>query len=716
MAPGTDGVREARSFCRLCLGFCGVNLKLDAEGRLAEVRGDRGHVMTSGYACIKGLAAPELHNGPQRLLQPLKRRRDGGFDPIPLDVALDEIAETVGKIVGRDGADALGAYAGTQAAFNSLLMPMMRGWMKALGSKSYFTTATVDQSAKQVAMERLGVWGAGPQGWDCADVWMFFGTNPLVSIVGGVNGFHALNPAKRIRDAKARGMKLIVVDPRRTETAAQADLFLQIRPGEDVTLVAGMLRMIFAEGWADEAFCAEHVAGVDTLKRAVAPFTPDCVAERAGISPEQLRAATAMFARDARRGCAFTGTGPSMAPRSNLAEHLVQDLNVVCGRFVREGEPIRNPGVVGPLESYRAEAYSPKRSYQAAPRGRVGDYSLLFGEMMSCTLADEILLGGPGQIRGLIVAGANPVATLPDEAKVVEAFQALELLVSIEPYMTSTAKLSHYILPPTLMFERPDLPLYGLERALYPAPFMQYTEAHAAPPPGSEVVADWRVFWAIAQRLGLSLEFDGVALDMQAPPDDAALFRILLRRSAASLDELRRHPGGAVFPVEPRRAEPAGPHAGRFEVAPSDIVDELAEVTREVDRSPAPPHTHLLVVRRMRETLNTLGRDLSAVRRRRRYNPLHLHPDDMRQLGLQPGQRVEVVSEHGHIPAIVEPDETLRLGVASMTHGWGDLPVEGAAYEEAGSSPTALIDSRIREPINAMARLSAIPVHFEPRA
>jgi anaerobic selenocysteine-containing dehydrogenase len=203
---------------------------------------------------------------------------------------------------------------------------------------------------------------------------------------------------------------------------------------------------------------------------------------------------------------------------------------------------------------------------------------------------------------------------------------------------------------------------------------------------------------------------------MTTPPDDEALFRILLRGSAVSLDELRRHPGGSVFPLEPRRAEPAGPKAGRFEVAPADILDELAEVAQEADRSPAPPHTHLLVVRRMRETMNTLGRGLSAVRRRRRYNPLHLHPEDMRGLGLQGGQKVEVVSSHGRIPAVVEPDESLRPGVASMTHGWGGLPQDGAPYEDAGSSPTALIDSSIREPINAMARLSAIPVHFEPRA
>jgi anaerobic selenocysteine-containing dehydrogenase len=703
--------RETRSFCRLCLGFCGTRLRIGADGRLAEVRGDKDHVMTSGYACLKGLAAPELHNGPDRILHPLKRQADGRFAPIALETALDEIAARTAALVKADGPNAIASYSGTQAAFNVTLGPMLRGFMQALGSKSYFSTLTVDQSAKQVTMERLGTWGAGPHGWAEADVWMFFGTNPLVSIVGGVNGFHALNPNRRLREAKERGMKLIVVDPRRTETARYADVFLQIRPGEDAALAAGMLRMILAEGWCDHAFCETNVADLDALRRAVEPFTPELTASRAGIAEGDLRAATALFARDGKRGCAYTGTGPSMAPRSNLAEHLIQDLNVVCGRFVRAGEPIANPGVMSPRPPFRAEAISPRRSYAATPRGRAGDYGLLFGEMMSCTLADEMLIPGKDRIRALFVAGANPVATLPDQEKVVRAFKGLELLVAIEPYMTSTAKLSHYILPPVLMYERPDLPLYALERALYPAPFMQYTAAQVAPPAGAEVVDDWYVFWALARRLGLRLEFDGVALDMDERPASEALISLLARHAAVPLEVLRQHPGGAVFDVAPATAAPPSPGAGRFEVAPADVAEALAELAREAaPRADAGPHTHLLVVRRIRETVNTLGPHLSAVRRRMTCNAVQLHPDDLAQLGLTAGDRVELVSDHGRIPAIVEPDETLKLGVASMAHGWGGLPEEGLDYAQAGASPTLLIDSTIREPINAMARLSAIPV------
>jgi anaerobic selenocysteine-containing dehydrogenase len=364
---------------------------------------------------------------------------------------------------------------------------------------------------------------------------------------------------------------------------------------------------------------------------------------------------------------------------------------------------------MSPRPPFRAEAMSPRRSYAQTPRGRAGDYGLLFGEMMACTLADEMLIPGKDRIRALFVAGANPVATLPDQEKVVRAFKELDLLVAIEPYMTSTAKLSHYILPPVLMYERPDLPLFGLERALYPAPFMQYTPAQVSPPAGAEVVDDWYVFWALARRLGLNLEFDGVPLDLDAKPTSEALIEILARHAAVSFEALQQHPGGAVFEVAPAAAAPPSPEAGRFEVAPADVAEALADAAQEPD---AGSHTHLLVVRRIRETVNTLGPHLAAVRRRKTYNAVQLHPEDLARLGLTAGEPVEVISDHGRIPAIVEADDTLKPGVASMAHGWGGLPEEGLAYAEAGASPTLLIDSTLREPINAMARLSAIPVSF----
>src|SRR3546814_7712469 len=262
------------------------------------------------------------------------------------------------------------------------------------------------------------------------------------------------NPVKRLKEAKARGLKLIVIDPRRTETARYADVFVQPLPGHDAAIAASMLRIIMAEGWHDAAFCAQHVADLDLLREAVEPFTVEYVSGIAGVTPRILREAAEAFACTGTRGIATTGTGTDMSPHSNLSEHLIECLNVVCGRFVREGEEIGNPGFIFRREGLRAQVDSPTRSWEHGPRTRTGGYGPIGGEMATGVLADEILKPGPGRIRAMINHGGNPAVTVPDQRKIVEALRSLELLVSIDPFMTPTARLSHYILPPKLSYER----------------------------------------------------------------------------------------------------------------------------------------------------------------------------------------------------------------------------------------------------------------------
>ncbi|HEX8603416.1 MAG TPA: molybdopterin-dependent oxidoreductase, partial [Pseudoduganella sp.] len=447
---------SVRSFCRICSGLCGTVVELDAQRRVIAIRGDREHPLSRGYACFKGLQSGAAHNAPERILRPLKRMPDGSFSAIPLGQALDEIAASLAAIRARDGADALAIYRGTQNYLNVAGFTMLYSWMKALGSRSFFSTMTIDQSAKWVAMERLGRWGAGRQHFRTSQAWLFAGYNPLLSVQGG-SGFFTTNPTREMKEAKARGMKIIVIDPRRTETAHHADLFLQPKPGEDPAVAAGLLRCILDEGWHDAAFCDAHVAGLDTLRAAVQPFTPDYVERRAGVPATLLVQAARMFAFECDSGAVSTGTGPDMAARSNLAEHLYQAINVVCGRFLREGDDVGNPGVLGREKTQRAEVLPPRRSWEHGARGRIGDSAILFGEMMTATLPDEILTPGTGRIRSLVVVGGNPASVLPDQRKAVRALRDLELLVSIEPFMTTTAALSHYILPPLMQYERADI-------------------------------------------------------------------------------------------------------------------------------------------------------------------------------------------------------------------------------------------------------------------
>ena len=711
-------MRKARSFCRICAAACGVELTIDEDERIADIRAIRDHPMTRGYACYKGLQAEDAHHGPARLLHPLKRMPDGSFLPIPFEQALDEIAEKLRAIRDRFGVNAIAGFNGTGSINNATASTMIPAFMKALGSTSYFSTTSVDQSAKYVTLERLGGWAGGRPDLNHSDVVMIVGSNPLVS--HSLTACLTADPTKRIKDAKGRGVKFIVIDPRLSETARHADVFLQPYPGEDPTLAAGLLRLILANGWHDADFCARFVkpGGLDDLRRAVEPFTPEYVAHRAGIAAEKFIEAARMFARDNKRGCVFFATGPSMAPRSNLADHLLTCINVVCGRFRRAGDDVNDVVTWRPLRDFREQVIAPLRTYEKNGPSRIRGAKIAFGEMMACNFADEILTPGPEQIRAVINGSCNLAVALPDQRRVVQALQALDLLVTIEPYMTPTAKLSHYVIPPKLQYERADLPVAVFTLCFSPEPLGSYTPEILKPPPGSDVVDDWRVYWGIAQRLGLKIVYEGQPMDMSRTPATDDLIEIICRGSVVPLEEIKKHPGGAVFDLGVK-VQPAHPGAdGRFDVMPTDIASDLAEVMAE---SVTPGYAEVdgrrftlrLAVRRSRNVWNSVHQ-MKTIRAKYPYNPLWVNPGDLADLGIQNGDKVHVVSEHGRIPAIVQADASMRTGVVAMSHAWGDLPGEQAPYESGGSNTGLLIPTgKYHEPINSMARLSAIPVNIE---
>jgi anaerobic selenocysteine-containing dehydrogenase len=711
------------TYCRLCAGRCGLEVDVEPAGdagseRIVSIRGDHAHPMTSGYACIKGLQAGELHRGDSRLVQPLERQPDGSFKPLAIELALDRIAARLQDISGQHGADAIATFRGTQHYNNSTAFHMLSAFIRALGTRSRFSTMTIDQSAKWVADGRLGVWAAGRQRFEDADVWMFVGNNPLVSLQG-VNGFPPLNPTRRLKAARERGMKIIVIDPRRTETAHFADIHLQLLPGEDPTLMAGLLHIILAEGWHDKGFCVRHVDGLEALRLAVAPFTPEYVSGRAGVDADQLYAAARLFAKESTRGIAATGTGPDMVPRSNLAEHLVEALNVICGRYPREGERLANPGAMSPRREVRAEVVAPTRGWEGGRKSRVRNLGMMMGEKMSGVLADEILQPGEGQVRALIIDGGNPVNALPERARAIEAIEALDLLVCIDPYLSETAQLADYILPPTMMFERPDVPML-FEKTIYPQPYAQYTDAVIAPP-GPDVVEDWYVFWALARRMGLELVFDGEPLDMAVAPTTEQLLQLLMRKSQVPLATIREYPRGKVFELEPVYVSSARAERqdNRFQLAAADIVAELGEVASE------PPDCNFiradhrygfrLCVRRSRTVINTTYRQTAFARKRMPYNPLWMHPEDILELGLASGETAILRSAHGQLQVVLEADDSVRRQTVSILHGWGG---SGGAVDSAGDIGVAVNDiipaGDYSESINGMPWFSAVPVDVLP--
>lgn len=714
-SPGS-GEREQLSFCRLCMGHCGVVASVDGAGRLLRIRGDQDDPQTLGYACFKGLTAPEAHASPERILAPMKRRSDGRFEPIPLAQALDEIAAKLQAILAEDGPEAVAGYKGGGAFFTSSSLKMLNAFLAAIGSPKAFSSVTIDQSAKAVAVGRIGIWPPGRTPFQRGDVFLIVGGNPLVSV--STNGFDTRNPQKRLREAKARGMKLIVIDPRRSETAKQADLHLQPLPGEDAGILACLLHVILERGWQDREFCDRHADGVEALRRAVADFTPEQVARRAAVRPEELVAIAELFAKQSRTGAATSATGPDMSPHGNLSEHLVECLNVVCGRLLREGDPIDHPGAIGARWPRRAEVLPAPRWWETGYKSRIGGFGAIDGELPTGILADEILTPGPGRVRALVVHGGNPASAIPDTQKVVRALEALDLLVAIEPFMSLTASLADYVLPPTLQYERADLPLFIYENLLSPVPYTRYTPAIAKPPAGAEVCDDHRYFWELARRLGVTLEHFGVALDGPVAPTTDALLAIAARHAPIAFDALKAAERGVLLDDEPMFVEPGDPASRhRFALLPDDVAGELAAVVAERAGGEqtllaARGYAYRLAVRRLRDGLNSAGLGLPSIKARLPYNPVYMNPADMQAEGLAEGERVEVRSAHGAIEVVAEGDPTIRRGVVSIVHGFGRNAERGGKYEDGGVSVNRLLslDPSARETINAMPWMSGIAV------
>jgi anaerobic selenocysteine-containing dehydrogenase len=699
-------VTTHKTFCRFCHAICGIEVDVE-DGRAVAVRGDHEHPVSQGYLCVKGRALIEQHDDPDRVRSARRRLADGTFVDVPSETALDEVAARLGDIVARDGATAVALYSGTHGLF-STAKPLALAWLRALGSHWYFTPNTIDQPSQYTGWARHGSWNAGVDRFADADVLMFVGNNPGVSAFSREGGPPYANAFRHLRDAKRRGTRIIAVDPRRTELARIADLHLAVRPGEDPTLFAGMVRVVLEDGLYDQDFVTAYVDGIDALRAAVDPYNLEYVAARTGVPSAQIAAAARLFA-GARRGTAMTCTGVNMAPHPDVTQHLVIALGTLCGRFNRAGDVVRNPGVLLPPRPRHADIDPPRALWGSGPRSRFRGLGQFMGEMPINVFADEVLTTGPGQIRALVCVGGNPAVVFPDQRKVLAALRALDLLVVLDVRMTATARLAHYVFGCKLSLEKP-----GTSRTAeiqLDVPFAQYTPALLRP--DFDVIEEWEFFWGLAHRMRTPLRLDQGEIDLDRRPTSDEYLDLLHRGSRVPLEEVRRHPGGHVFePLEPVRVLPGRPErAGlRMDVAPVAVTDQLRAIRAEPLADDA-RFTHRLVSRRMIEVYNSTGDHLPRLHRRWPYNPAFLNPDDLGRLGVRAGDVVRIASAHDFIYGVVEPSEDVPPGVVSMAHARGDDPAHDADVRRIGSTTGRLVTTDCDfEPISGIPRQSAIPV------
>jgi anaerobic selenocysteine-containing dehydrogenase len=704
------GKETKRTFCRFCHANCAMQVDVE-DGRLIAVRGDPDDPVFGGYSCIKGRQLIEAHYSTERLTTCLVRDERGAFQPISTESALDEIAMRLRAIIERYGPHSVAIYGGTYAFQNSAGVATATAFAQALGTRNIYTSVTLDQPAKVYTTMRYGMWEGGLHSFDSADICFMIGNNPIVSHYAPPGSLPPFSPSRRLRDAQARGLKLIVADPRESDVAKLADIYLPVLPGEDAALLAAMIHVIVSEGLYDRNFVGAHVDGFDALVEAVEAFTPEIASGRCGVAADQIVAAARMFATSAR-GVAATGTGPEMAGNGTLTAYLVSALNIICARFCQEGEPSSIPRVFTAITKRRAQVAPPVPLFgEGFPKSRFRGLTHLGTEMPCNVLADEILTPGEGQVRALINIGGNPLVAFPDQEKMARALSDLELLVSVDIRMAQTAKRSHIILAPQMCLERDDIS--NLSEWWYEIPYARYTRAIVNPP--GDLIDEYAMLWGLAKRLDIGLMLPGGRCPMDVMPEKAAFLDLMTAGCAVAPSKVRADtPDGAAIiyhDLHPLVESPDPESAARFDLGAGDMPNALKSYAYA--KTNLPGYGFKLVSRRTRHRFNSTGGHLPSLKAKRTTNPAHIHPDDLAALGIEDGMLISITSPIGTIIGVAEASVAMRRGIISMAHAWGDVTSDANTVRDQGVSTNRLVSETVDyDPITGQSLQSAIPVRI----
>jgi anaerobic selenocysteine-containing dehydrogenase len=724
------------SFCRVCTNACPTLVQIE-EGKVVKVTADRNGPIHQGYTCYRGRALADVMSNPERQLHPTKLQPDGSRVRIGAEQAMDEITAKLREIIAKYGPESVGMYVGTGVIKSLPLMSISFSFMDGIGAPRRWSGNTLDQPGKQISHGLHGYWMAPPQAFDEPEVILWIGINPLMTYSGLPIG----SPLAYIKECERRGTKIITIDPRKHEAARKATLHIQPRPGEDVAIMAGLIRVILNEDLYDHEFVTENVNGLEDLRAAVQPFTPEVVAARADISIEDLLWTARTFA-EANRGYVVAGTGPNMGTaQGTIFEYLVLALDTICGHYLRAGEVVRTPGTLSAVPVFTAQAHRPVEASGFGQKLRFRGLTETLGGLPVVGMAEEILTPGEGRIRAMFVVNGNPASAVTDQLQIIEALESLELLVTTDVVMSVTARRAHYNLAPKIQVEVPSM-LGDFPPSAYANSYMGFSDAYAHyapalidPPPGSEVIEEWEMYYGIAQRMGIQLaltpakiyssgppprvkvQYTPPQLDMVNKPTTDDLLEVIASSARVPLKEVKRHPSGALFPPEsPVIVQPKEEGWDeKLDIGNQEMMRDLADAFQTVDVAGelAEGFEFRLLCRRMYQWNSALK--IPAIDRGRPYNPAFMNPDDMATLGLVDGDLAEISSSRSAVPAVVMTDAALRQGAVSMAHAFGDSPEHDDKVREVGSSTNRLLrNDRVFDRHSGQPLMSNVPVNVRP--
>jgi len=683
--------------CPLCEAICGLELQYEAD-TLVAIRGDVADPFSRGHICPKGNAILDLEADPDRLRMPL-RRRGSDFEEIGWDEALAEAGERLARVQSEHGADAIAAYVGNPNVHHFGHLAYLSPLLKSLRTRNIFSASSVDQWPHQL----VAYWMFGHQfllpipDIDHTDFMLMLGANPVAS-----NGSLMTAPGieKRLKALVERGT-LVVVDPRRSETAAIASEHLFVRPGGDVWLLLAFMQALQRVGSPRLATYAGRLHGFESALATINQIDSDHLLVRSGVEPATVQRLAAAFFTS-KRAVVYGRMGVSTQAHGTLCQWLIQLINLYAGQLDRVGGCLPNDPampVTGPGTS--AGGYGRWRS-------RVRGLPEVSGELPVAVLREEITTPGAGQVRGLFTCAGNPVLSTPDSAALDAALSGLQAMISVDIYVNETTRHAHLILPPASMLSQPHYD------AIFNA-FAVRRVARYSPPMRSQADnerADWQILQGIAAA---HAQASGKAFQPLPPPHEL-IAQGLARGGEINLTDLEAAPHGLdLGPLRPTLLARLQTASGAIECAPAVLIEALSGLAAS-SLAAVDANSLQLVGRRHIRSNNSWMHNAPRLIKGKPRHQLLMHPDDLAARGLGDGARVRLRSRMGSIDTDVQASDELQPGVVCLPHGFGHA-VAGTRQARAqlvdGANYNVLSDPEHLDGVSGNVALNGIEVWVE---
>lgn len=690
--------------CHLCEAICGLEIKTRGD-QILSIKGDKNDPLSRGHICPKATALEDLHFDPDRLRKPVKKT-DAGWQEISWDEAFTTVADKLASVQEQYGDDSVAIYAGNPNVHNYGSMTHAGVFRKALKSKITFSATSLDQLPHHMAS-----WGMyGHQQClpvpdiDRTQFMVIIGGNPLAS-----NGSMMTVPdvRKRLKAIQQRGGEFVVIDPRRTETAAIADEHLFIRPGTDAFLLMAMIQTLVTEQRINLRHLQDYVDGLEELKQAVAPFTPELAEAKTGIAADRIRQLALQMLNEDGAVC-YGRMGASVQQFGAVCQWAIQVINILSGNLDREGGALLNSPAFGYITKGESGAGSLGRF-----KTRVRGLPEFGGELPAAAMAEEILTPGEGQLRAMVTMAGNPVLSSTNGTGLDKAFESLEFMASVDFFINETTRHADIILPPTGPLEHDHYDLAFNRLAVHNVTRMN--EAVFDAPEGT--MHDWQILNGLGVALAKRKNLEAKPLPA---PDQLIDFGIQMgfygeakgHDMALTMDKIRQHPHGLdLGPLQPSLTERLCTENGHIQLLPEYIVTDLPRLQRVAEQDNA--DGLLLIGRRhVRSNNSWLHNSQRLVKGKPRWKLL-MHPEDMAERNLRDDDSVTISSRVGSVETQVSASDEVMRGVVCLPHGWGHkrsgVQLQVASQQD-GVSINDLTDDQFVDELSGNAALNGVPV------